>query len=306
MPAASSAARTRSALCAARLSITTTASGRCRKAGMSTCSTKARKPRVPVAAALLIAAATPSRARAPSTVSRFQWPQGTVPAARRPLGARPEARVIRVSTPHSSRNTRRRGSIPASSARHSALARARSALSCSAARSAFFAREAELPERTAHGRAARLHPGALAERGRVLGQGAVVGLGRQLLQPVERCLVQAWRGPAGVRPRLPSALGPPSLLPPVEGALPDPEQRRDPRPAQPAALARPQHPVAQLRRVRPCHGPPSSRTPRRNGSGGRRLPTGPKSALDRNCLACLRVIYRVPLKRPEIESAGRR
>src|SRR5947208_513019 len=52
--------------------MTTTASGRFRRAGISTCSTKARKTRVPVAAAMLIAATTPSRARAPSTVSRHQ------------------------------------------------------------------------------------------------------------------------------------------------------------------------------------------------------------------------------------------
>jgi hypothetical protein len=41
-----------------------------------------------VAAATLVAPTTPSRARAPSTVSRSQRPHGTLPAARCPLGAR--------------------------------------------------------------------------------------------------------------------------------------------------------------------------------------------------------------------------
>jgi hypothetical protein len=42
-----------------------------------------------VAAAMLIAATTPSSARAPITVSRCQLPCGTLPMARCPREARP-------------------------------------------------------------------------------------------------------------------------------------------------------------------------------------------------------------------------
>ena len=62
------------------------ASGRSRSAGASTCSTNARNTAVLVAAAMLMHATTPSRARAPITVSRFQCPQGTLPGARSPSG----------------------------------------------------------------------------------------------------------------------------------------------------------------------------------------------------------------------------
>jgi hypothetical protein len=65
------------------------ASGRLRSAGASTCSTKAKNTAVLVAAAMLMVASTPSAASAPSTVSRLQRPHGTLPAARRPLAARP-------------------------------------------------------------------------------------------------------------------------------------------------------------------------------------------------------------------------
>src|SRR3954449_487479 len=52
------------------------APGRSRNAGVSTCSTKALNTAVLVAAAMLMQAITPSRAKAPITVRRFQWPQG--------------------------------------------------------------------------------------------------------------------------------------------------------------------------------------------------------------------------------------
>jgi hypothetical protein len=119
-----------------------------------------------------------------------------------------------------------------------------------------FSRQAELLEGPAHGRAARLDLGPLEKPGRVLGQGAVVALGHQLLQPVQRRLVQARRRAAGARLRLPPALRPPGLAPAVERALAHPEQGRDPSPAQPAALARQQHPLTQIRRVGPRHVPP--------------------------------------------------
>src|SRR5215207_2896339 len=61
--------------------MTTMASGRWSRVGISTCSTKARNTAVPVAAAMLMPATTPSSARAPSTVSRFQCPHGTLPTA---------------------------------------------------------------------------------------------------------------------------------------------------------------------------------------------------------------------------------
>jgi len=70
------------------LSITTIASGRARKAGISACSTKARNTAVVVAAAMLMLATTPSRPSAPITVNRSQRPPGTVPTARRPGEAR--------------------------------------------------------------------------------------------------------------------------------------------------------------------------------------------------------------------------
>ena len=78
-PAGSKASRTRAALCAARLSIITIASGRPRRAGMSTCSTKAKNTAVLVAAAMLMLAVTPSRPSAPSTVGRCQCPRAPCP-----------------------------------------------------------------------------------------------------------------------------------------------------------------------------------------------------------------------------------
>src|SRR4051812_489422 len=63
--------------------MTTSASGRSRNAGTRTCSTKARNTAVPVAAATLRLATTPSGASAPRTVSRSQRPPGHL--ARRPL-----------------------------------------------------------------------------------------------------------------------------------------------------------------------------------------------------------------------------
>src|SRR4051794_22957016 len=79
----------------------------------------------------------PSRPRAPSTLSRVQGPCGTSPSALVPRGLRPWSRAMPVSTPHSSRNTRRSGATPptpaSASAGHAARAAATSARPCSAA-----------------------------------------------------------------------------------------------------------------------------------------------------------------------------
>src|SRR3954471_23276182 len=70
----------------------TSASGRARSAGTSTCSRKARKTAVLVAAAAVMTATRPSRAIAPRMVRRCQRPPGAgaprAPAAGRPgIGA---------------------------------------------------------------------------------------------------------------------------------------------------------------------------------------------------------------------------
>src|SRR6185437_6698460 len=73
-----------------RLSITSTASGLCsRSTGSSTCSREAAKAAPSVASSRLIEARTPSIPRALSTLSRFQWPNGTWAVARCPHGRRP-------------------------------------------------------------------------------------------------------------------------------------------------------------------------------------------------------------------------
>jgi hypothetical protein len=163
---------------------------------------------------------------------------------------------MRVSTPLPSGETRRRGSTSASSARQTARASARSGRSCSSARKVLCAPQVELAERPADGRAARRHARTLEEPGRVLGQRPVVALGHEPLELVQRGGTQARRGTAGVRLRLPASPHPPRPLPATDRALAHPEQGRDRGPAQSASLARQQHPLAQLGRVRSCHGPP--------------------------------------------------
>ena len=68
----------------------------------------------------------------------FQWPWGTGPSTRTPLGARPWVRSIAVLAPVSSTKTNRVGSIAANSARQAARAAFSSGRSCSAARRDFF------------------------------------------------------------------------------------------------------------------------------------------------------------------------
>ena len=70
-----------------------------------------------VAASTLIIATGPSRAKAPSSVTRRQPPHGTEPRARSPRGARACVRVILVVTPLSSTKIRSAGSALAVSSR---------------------------------------------------------------------------------------------------------------------------------------------------------------------------------------------
>jgi hypothetical protein len=81
-----------------------------------------------------------------------------------------------------------------------------------------------------------------------------------------------------------SSLAPPSLQPAIDRALRDLEQRRDPGPAQPAALTRQQHPPAQVGGIGSCHDRLPSGTPRQNGLVVTRLPSRLKTALDRRAL----------------------
>jgi hypothetical protein len=83
-------------------------------------------------------AGTPSRRTAAVNVTTFQWPCGTGPSTRIPLGARPWVRSIAVLAPLSSTKTSRAGSIAANSCRQSDRSAFRSGRSCSAARRDFF------------------------------------------------------------------------------------------------------------------------------------------------------------------------
>ena len=237
---------------AARLSITTMAFGRSCSAGASTCSTKALNTALLVApppppAAMLMQATTPSRVKAPSTVSRFQCPQGTLPRARLPLAARACVRVSRVSIPLSSRKTRRLGSSAASSARHAARSPTRSGRSCSSARRVFCAPghrawpdppedvgRADRPvERPAQGRAAHPHPGALSQPPGVRRQRQRVRLRHKGAQLVQRLAIQPGRGATPRRLGLPPPVDPGLLLPAVERRLTHAKQSRNPRAGSP-------------------------------------------------------------------------
>ena len=198
---------------------------------------------------------------------------------------------MRVSMPLSSRKTSRRGSTVASSARQVARASATSGRSCSRARSVFFARQAELLERPAHGRSAHPHPGTPLEPGRVLGQGRIVAPGHHALELVQRRRVQPRRRAAGVRaagvrPGLAPPLGPPRPQPTVDRGLADPEQGGDLGPAQPATLAGQQHPLAQVRRIGSRHDQLSPRAHHaRTDLPERGLPTRMQRALSKRCLS---------------------
>ena len=245
---------------AAKLSIATMAFGRSCSAGASTCSTKALNTAVLVAAAMLMQATTPSRVKAPSTVSRFQCPQGTLPRARLPRAARACVRVSRVSIPLSSRKTRRLGSSAASSARHAARSPTRSGRSCSSARRVFCAPgqaggapgtgSSRSPAPRCAQPAARRTPPASARSPPPQGRAA---------RP-ETCYPAGARGrPAPAWPSPP--VDPGLLLPAVERRLTHAKQSRNPRPGHPAALARTQRPLAQVRRVGSWHAPASHAKP---------------------------------------------
>ncbi len=72
------------------------------------------------------------------SVTTFQWPCGTGPSTRTPLGERPCVRSIAVLAPASSTKTSRDGSTPANSSRQAARSAFSSGRSCSAARRDFF------------------------------------------------------------------------------------------------------------------------------------------------------------------------
>ncbi len=72
------------------------------------------------------------------SVITFQWPCGTGPSTRTPLGERPCVRSMAVLEPVSSTNTRRVGSSRANSSRQAARPSFNSGRSCSDARRDFF------------------------------------------------------------------------------------------------------------------------------------------------------------------------
>src|SRR5262245_14342980 len=98
----------------------------------------------------------PSRRSAATKVMVFQWPCGTWPTSRSPRAQRPYSRTILVLAEVSSINTSRAGSNMPCSRIQRRRARATSARSCSAARSAFFKRDLvslkEAPYRSATAR----------------------------------------------------------------------------------------------------------------------------------------------------------
>ncbi len=155
--------------------------------------------------------------------------------------------------PLSSRKTRCCGSTLASSAHQVARASTISGRSCSCARRVFFARQAQLPQRPAHSRAAHLHPSTLDQLGRVLGQGQIVALGHQLLELVQRRRVQPGSRTPGVWLGLAPLLGPPFLQPAIDRGLANLEQLGDLGSAQPAPLAGQQGPLAQVSRIGSWH-----------------------------------------------------
>src|SRR3954449_12057519 len=136
--------------------------------------------------------------------------------------------------PVSSMKTRRAGSIPASSARHTRRASATSSRSCSAALTVFSSAPGRAPSLPcpAQGRGAAPAPGALGEPVGVLGQGGVVPLrhqpGQRLPLAAEGCPATAARL-GGAAPLLAG-----ELEPARERALADPVGPRD---LGPAALA---------------------------------------------------------------------
>ena len=81
---------------------------------------------------------TPPSRTAAVRVTTFQWPCGTGPSTRTPLGARPWVRSIAVVAPLSSTKTSRAGSTAANSSRQAARSAFSSGRSCSAARRDFF------------------------------------------------------------------------------------------------------------------------------------------------------------------------
>jgi hypothetical protein len=106
--------------------------------GARHCSTYARNFFPVIAPSMVCDALMPYRRSAATKVIVFQCPCGTWPTSRSPWAQRPYSRTISVLAEVSSMNTSRAGSNMPCSRIQRRRARATSARSCSAARSAFF------------------------------------------------------------------------------------------------------------------------------------------------------------------------
>ena len=211
---------------------------------------------MPVAAAMLIAATTPSRARAPSTVSRSQRPHGTLPAARRPRrrGRRPGSSGCRRRTHRGTPGAAARPR-PARPATRPAPRPPRPGPAPRRAASFLRRRPSFLSARHTVGPLAATPARSRSE--------AAYSASVRSLSAATSALSRVQRRPvqpsAPGRPREASPGGSPrSATPAASGRACSRRPRTAPPPVPGSApvLARPQHPIAQLRRVRPRHGPP--------------------------------------------------
>jgi hypothetical protein len=157
-----------------------------------------------------------------------------------------------VVTPASSTNTSRRGSMRRRRSMNAARSARISSRSCSVARRVFFSRQAEALQGPAQGRGAERAPGARRVCLRLLRERGIAARGHELTQ---RPLRTRDSRPAPARGRLGVA---PALMvrltqPAVDGALADAVAPRGLGAPQARLTAR-EHPLAQVRRIRPGHG----------------------------------------------------